>query len=66
MGRLGCRPFFKTDHMANNSSALKRVRQIKTRTDRNQALKTKVKSLRKKTHERSRAVTIAVRSDGAL
>ena len=36
--------------MANNSSALKRVRQIKTRTDRNQALKSKVKSLRKKTH----------------
>ena len=35
--------------MANNSSALKRVRQIKTRTDRNQALKTKVKSLRKRT-----------------
>lgn len=35
--------------MANNSSALKRVRQIKARTDRNQALKSKVKSLRKKT-----------------
>ena len=41
--------------MANNRSALKRVRQIKTRTDRNQALKTKVKSLRKKTHAAAEA-----------
>ena len=35
--------------MANNPSALKRVRQIKTRTEQNKAVKTKVKGLRKKT-----------------
>jgi small subunit ribosomal protein S20 len=35
--------------MANNPSALKRVRQIKVRTEQNKAIKTKVKSLRKKT-----------------
>jgi len=35
--------------MANSKSALKRVRQIKTRTDRNKVLRTRVKSLRKKT-----------------
>ena len=34
--------------MANSKSALKRVRQIKRRTDRNKTLRTKVKSLRKK------------------
>ena len=33
--------------MANNSSALKRVRQIEKRTANNRALKTKVKNLRK-------------------
>lgn len=35
--------------MANSKSAEKRVRQIKTRTDRNRAMTTKVKNLRKKT-----------------
>lgn len=35
--------------MANNKSAQKRIRQTKTRTERNKALKSKVKSLRKKT-----------------
>ena len=33
--------------MANNSSALKRVRQIETRTANNRVLKTRVKNLRK-------------------
>ncbi|MBK1834307.1 30S ribosomal protein S20 [Roseibacillus ishigakijimensis] len=33
--------------MANNPSALKRVRQIQTRTARNRVIKTKVKNLRK-------------------
>ncbi len=33
--------------MANNPSALKRVRQIETRTASNRVLKTKVKNLRK-------------------
>ncbi|WP_411844736.1 30S ribosomal protein S20 [Roseibacillus persicicus] len=33
--------------MANNPSALKRVRQIETRTTNNRVLKTKVKNLRK-------------------
>lgn len=33
--------------MANNPSALKRVRQTQTRTLRNKALKTRVKTLRK-------------------
>ena len=37
--------------MANNKSALKRIRQTKRRTERNKALKTSVKSLRKKTLE---------------
>ena len=37
--------------MANNKSALKRIRQTKVRTERNKALKTQVKSLRKKTVE---------------
>jgi small subunit ribosomal protein S20 len=37
--------------MANNKSALKRIRQTKVRTERNKALKSKVKSLRKKTLE---------------
>lgn len=35
--------------MANNPSALKRVRQIKTRTTRNNALTSRMKTLRKKT-----------------
>lgn len=35
--------------MANNKSALKRIRQTKTRTDRNKAIKTQVKNQRKKT-----------------
>ncbi len=34
--------------MANTKSAEKKVRQIKTRTERNKAVNTKVKSLRKK------------------
>ena len=34
--------------MANSKSALKRVRQIKRRTDRNKGRRTKVKSLRKR------------------
>lgn len=34
--------------MANTKSAEKRVRQIKTRTERNKAVNSKVKSLRKK------------------
>ncbi len=33
--------------MANNPSALKRVRQIQTRTLRNKSIKTRVKTLRK-------------------
>ena len=37
--------------MANNKSALKRIRQTKVRTERNKALKSQVKSLRKKTVE---------------
>ena len=37
--------------MANNKSALKRIRQSKVRTERNKDLKTQVKSLRKKTLE---------------
>ena len=37
--------------MANNKSALKRIRQTKRRTERNKTLKTRVKSLRKKTLE---------------
>lgn len=41
--------------MANSNSALKRVRQIKRRTDRNKTLRTKVKSLRKKTLEAAEA-----------
>ncbi|NWK54225.1 30S ribosomal protein S20 [Verrucomicrobiaceae bacterium N1E253] len=35
--------------MANNPSALKRVRQNKTRTDRNKTLTSRMKTLRKKT-----------------
>jgi len=35
--------------MANTKSALKRVRQSEVRTDRNKALTTRMKSLRKKT-----------------
>ena len=35
--------------MANNKSALKRIRQTKRRTERNKTLKTKVKTLRKRT-----------------
>ena len=34
--------------MANSKSALKRVRQAKRRTDRNKALRSEVKTLRKK------------------
>ena len=41
--------------MANSKSALKRVRQIKSRTDRNKVLRTRVKSLRKKTLEAAQA-----------
>lgn len=41
--------------MANSKSALKRVRQIERRTDRNKTLRTKVKSLRKKTLEAASA-----------
>ncbi len=41
--------------MANSKSALKRVRQAKRRTDRNRTLRTKVKSLRKKTEEAARS-----------
>lgn len=41
--------------MANSKSALKRVRQIKRRTDRNKMLRTQVKSLRKKTLEAAQA-----------
>ncbi len=41
--------------MANNKSALKRIRQTKRRTDRNKTLKTKVKSLKKKTSEAASA-----------
>ena len=41
--------------MANSKSALKRVRQIKRRTDRNKTLRTQVKSLRKKTVEAAEA-----------
>ena len=41
--------------MANNKSALKRIRQTKRRTERNKTLKTKVKSLRKKTLEAAAA-----------
>jgi small subunit ribosomal protein S20 len=35
--------------MANNKSALKRIRQTKTRTEHNKAIKTQVKNQRKKT-----------------
>ena len=42
-------------NMANSKSALKRVRQIKSRTDRNKVLRTRVKSLRKKTLEAAQA-----------
>jgi small subunit ribosomal protein S20 len=41
--------------MANSKSALKRVRQIKRRTDRNKVLRTQVKSLRKKSVEAAQA-----------
>ena len=41
--------------MANSKSALKRVPQIKRRTDRNKVLRTKVKSLRKRTLEAAQA-----------
>ena len=41
--------------MANSKSALKRVRQTKRRTDRNKVLRTRVKSLRKKTLEAAQA-----------
>ncbi len=41
--------------MANSKSALKRVRQIKRRTDRNKVLRTRVKTLRKKTLEAAQA-----------
>ena len=41
--------------MANSKSALKRVRQIERRTARNKVLRTKVKSLRKKTLEAAQA-----------
>ena len=41
--------------MANSKSALKRVRQIKRRTDRNKTLRTKVKSLRKKSVDAAKA-----------
>ena len=37
--------------MANNKSALKRIRQTKRRTERNKTLKTQVKTLRKRTLE---------------
>ena len=43
--------------MANSKSALKRVRQIKRRTDRNKALRTKVKSLRKRTLDAAQSGT---------
>lgn len=46
-GLLGSRPFLFKNIMANNPSALKRVRQIETRTASNRVLKTKVKNLRK-------------------
>ena len=41
--------------MANSKSALKRVRQIKRRTDRNKGLRTRVKSLRKKSVDAAQA-----------
>ena len=41
--------------MANNKSALKRIRQTKRRTDRNKTLKTQVKSLKKKTADAAAA-----------
>ena len=41
--------------MANSKSALKRVRQIKRRTDRNKGLRTRVKSLRKKSIDAAQA-----------
>ena len=41
--------------MANSKSALKRVRQIERRTDRNKGLRTRVKSLRKKSVEAAQA-----------
>ena len=34
--------------MANNASARKRIRQIKTRTERNRVLKSRIKTFRKK------------------
>jgi len=37
--------------MANNKSAEKSVRQIKTRTDRNRAVKSRIKTLQKKAVE---------------
>ena len=47
--------------MANNKSALKRIRQTKRRTERNKTLKTQVKSQRKKTLE----AAVAGKSDEA-
>lgn len=41
--------------MANTKSALKRVRQIKTRTDRNKTVRTRMKSLRRKALEAAAA-----------
>lgn len=41
--------------MANSKSALKRVRQNTRRTDRNKTLRTKVKSLRKRSVEAAQA-----------
>lgn len=48
--------------MANNKSALKRIRQTKRRTERNKTLKTQVKSQRKKTLE----AAVAGKSDEAI
>ena len=41
--------------MANTKSALKRVRQIKTRTERNKTVRTRMKSLRRKAIEAAAA-----------
>ena len=41
--------------MANTKSALKRVRQAKRRTDRNRTLRSRVKTLRRKTMEAAEA-----------
>jgi len=41
--------------MANNSSALKRIRQTKTRTQANKTLTTRMKNLRKKTIDAAEA-----------